>query len=802
MPSARLRPMGAGNRANIARRAAIRIRNYSKLIIEEVKKIDLVLKQDESLESGKPKKFEVGDSFDKIIMMVGQSNSEIGNNFQGRDENIKVAITDLSELCEVKKQNINDFIANPADNLQNLFLRANNFQREADELFWKDINQATYPKYRKASELDIAPEDMGVSHIIYPKLGRAATTTNSIIFIRKTSKGSVLPFEQATAVGKKLPTKGKSSNSYFTSGTIPFFASLSKKVEDWCKEQNNLVEITTTSKKDGVTPKYAYIPKLVALDSEKIRKDGQLLSGITSDALGNLLVKIDDSLEGNKTKTTTLYYLRKVKFQDVAKCNDKPVAKPNFIKDEKDECYQVFISKEHIYTSKAFDAIINKYFTEEREEDGKKIRRKTPLGEKLIYDSKLSFAGEDIDSQDLKDLKENYAKFLWEHYWYVKMKPDTGGDSPLTRFAPLEVYQSMTFYPVNVLALYTRGRISDLNKDTQRAKEGSGTGDKQYFEIVADYDVFMIAPSIERIINQMTIEQGEINADKRYFRKYCEDASLTSYKNQFIPVADKDRARHGIASVFEKVEVRRAINVHMGINAVQHGTEIANVFHISDIQEPVMMFRPGVQDISSELFFLDLKLLFKLCNPNQTAQIFPNYRPGKLKDDGSFDPNYLVDIFIPECQNIASAYILLFNLNWGTEYYFNKTLPTDCDTEAKKREYFDRQRLYFEDIIRDIEGDVLGDTRTEFNEIFNDYANAPIPVKAFSLFLFQNYRLVSITGQFGRRRPIVNERPSNLFYITKILFWGYYYEAIYNENVGFAPKVGIKPDDIAKVRHN
>lgn len=798
-PAVRLRPMAASSE-NAARRAALKIKNKAQVIVDQVKMIKT------TLESNLENKIQsIQGSLDIILIDLDRDISAPGVN---DNPDLRGSGQRLLELTNQIRGNINDFIADPNQRLGELFRRANILQVNAFKHSWEDSKVTTHPIYRRATEQEIAPEDMGVSHIIYPRLGRAAAVTNSVIFIRKTSKGSVLPFEQATAVGKKLPTKGKSSNSYFTAGTIPFFASLSKKVENWCKEQNNLVEITTSTKRDGVTPKYGYISKLIELESDKIKKEGQFLNGVTEQTNGDLVVEIEDSLEGNETKITTYYYLKKVRFNQVNRLNGQPISKPSFIRNDTDECYQVYIAKKSIYTSKAFNAIIDKFFMEEVDGDEGKVRRKTTLGNTLTYNSELSFEGREPNSNDLRDLTGDYVSYLWEHYWYVKMSPDGGTNSPLTRFAPPEEFTiggiQEPYYPVNVLALYTRGKMSDLNKvdQTEREQAARDNNLKQYFEIVADYDVFMIAPNVESIINQMTIEGGEMSIDERFFRRYTEDESLAPYMQRYIPQADRDRARHGITSNFEKIEVRRAINVNMGINSVQHGTEIANVFHISDIQEPVMMFRPGANDLTKDLFFLDLKLLFKICNPNQTNQIFPSYRPGKPKGV-LFDPNYNVDIFIPEGQNIASDFILLFNLNWGTEYYFRKTMPTDCTTVEQKEAYIENQDEYFKAIIREIETHVLGNTQTQFNELFESYLGAPIPVKAFSLFLYQNYRLLAGTRRFIRSGTQVEvQRPPELRFITKLLFWGYYYNAIYNENVRFAPLVGIGTEDIAEVKYN
>lgn len=52
--------------------------------------------------------------------------------------------------------------------------------------------------------------EMGITRNMYQTLQRVAAANHCVIMVRKTNIGSVMPFANRTAVGKKLATKGKS----------------------------------------------------------------------------------------------------------------------------------------------------------------------------------------------------------------------------------------------------------------------------------------------------------------------------------------------------------------------------------------------------------------------------------------------------------------------------------------------------------------------------------------------------------------------------------------------------------------
>ncbi|NJN83811.1 MAG: hypothetical protein HC802_17080 [Caldilineaceae bacterium] len=357
----------------------------------------------------------------------------------------------------------------------------------------------TYTCHPPAFPVD--PVAMGVDDAIYGRVVVAAERTQSLIFIRKTSEGSVLPFSARTAVGKKLPTKGKSSNAYFTRGNIPFFASLSKKVVDWQYEQHTLIGVTTALKtnqpEDEDEPRvyrYAYIPKLIAVGDARIaERDGARPKGVTVVGGNDLLVVVDaDDFGGRRTSAT--YYLRYTQFSTVNQRHNSQIARPSFVTDDDAPCYQVFIARKSIYTQQAFEAIkaaIAKARTVQPTPTWLNEGLRNLALEGLPYQPKTSPTGRDFSSQEFRLLSGDNAAFVWEHYWHVQEAADNGA-SPLVQFAEPTELVGATFYPVNVLALLTKGKP---NASTP-SQTDNPPAEKKYYEVVADYDVFMIAPHL------------------------------------------------------------------------------------------------------------------------------------------------------------------------------------------------------------------------------------------------------------------------------------------------------------------
>jgi hypothetical protein len=677
---------------------------------------------------------------------------------------------------------------------------------------------------------------MGVNEAIYGRVVQAAERTNSLIFIRKTSEGSVLPFAQQTGVGKKLPTKGKSSNAHFTSGNIPFFASLSKKVVNWAYEQQTLIGVTTATKTNQPTlSRYAYIPKLIGLDDERVAvAHGARPPGVT-EVGADLLVEIASDSLGGRTQAAT-YYLRRTTFGEATSSYANPIAHPSFVSEDNTPCYQVFIARTSIYTHQAFEAIKAAITTAVNAPSSDQTRPKwltDDIRSGLAADSgqwvaRLSpkYQVFDANAPDFRALKGINAQYVWEHYWYVQVG---GGSqpSPLERFATPTTFavdrHQEIFYPVNVLALLTKGMPREEGVTAQR--------EKKLYEVVADYDVFMIAPHVDLLRNTLMSDGGQSSSSSlpsvptgraSIVGQAPGDQGLrldmVAFRNRFIPTADTGRARYGIASSYEIKEVRRAINSAMAINAVQHGTEVANVFHISDIQEPVMMFAPGARSTASDLFFLNLDLLFRLFKPDSTGLTIEGYRPGKEMQGGRYDPDYEVNITIPADHPLRS-HAFLFNLNWGTDYYIDRTMPAGLsDPAAYRRE----QTAAFEALASRLQDDVFrrpvdGGTidehgrhdfnstdqfittvPDEFNRLFSGYRDAPVPIRTFMLFLYQHCEIMEkarpLIRLSGGRDPLED-------LAVKLLFWGYYYRAVYDQCEGFARWVHAE-NYVDEVRRN
>jgi hypothetical protein len=692
-------------------------------------------------------------------------------------------------------------------------------------------------RYKKAEQgVEIDPLEMGINQRIFQKLVKAANKKNCVIMIRKTNKGSVIYFDTGTGTGKKLPTKGKSSESYFTNGSIPFFADMAKKVGNWYYEQTNLIDITSiqiTAKDDrGASPKYSYIPKLVALDDPLLdTKDGSAIT--VSNSSGKIVTVRRDKLGGTIKEVT--YYLKKVIFRDVNSVNGQKIKAPHFLKGNTPEsennelnsedifdaceCYQVFILKSDL-DAISVGVIMEGHYVRELGTDT------IPVGEVTEEQSTESPPSQDIF---------NRANF-WDKLWKNR-KVDEGSlgskilnASPLKDFADIEIFDGKEYYAVKVLALLTQGTVE---KKTSKKP-------KMYFEVVADYDNFMIAPSIDLLFDTSTVGNSEnIDVAENNLQEQVSGGDRQSHgmsegivanfkarlkqakalpqlenkywsnwniESNYIPKSDSGAAHYGIYSEYEK-DVRKEMNKQMGIKAVQHGCEVANLFFTSDIFEPLILILPSKNtNIGKQLFFVDLKILFSLLRISNTNY---DYKSSvKISKDQTWDISYA----LPGGFSIANEFAFIFNLNWGgTDYYFQKTLPggTGFDEAkiAKQRE-FKELIEWLEDYVFSF-GGTHSIEKSEFVKVFNGvYKEDTFPIKALKLFLYQNYKLIADYKKLYHSGALsvfakitkVDYRMFHYKFIKKLMYMSEYYIAVHHSADEFAELVHIGVDEVAEVK--
>ncbi len=629
---------------------------------------------------------------------------------------------------------------------------------------------------------------MGISPKLFKSLVAAANEKNCVIMIRKTNKGSVTYFDTETGVGKKLPTKGKSSEAYFTNGSIPFFADMAKKVGNWFYEQTNLIEVTTINinEKEGrpTAPKYTYIPKLVALNDELLTPIANKVDVEEIPSGGKKVTVHQDKLGGTSQKVS--YYLKKVKFTDVKTINGQDTRLPWFLENDTDECYQVYIFKADIEKLSIGNISAAQYIGEVP----------TSVSETNKFD------------------RSNFWSTLWKNRKVENsnLGKIAGTNSPLDTFGATITIESEAYYAVNVLALLTQGKAIDK----EGSKSASNTP-KMYFEVVADYDNFMIAPNLkmhfidpflqERQTPRTIGRQPKMNRDKLLMNlDKLWDTTSWKIQDNFIPKSDTGIAHYGIYSEYEK-EVRKEMNQQIGVKAVQHGCEVANLFFTSDIFEPLILILPSKNaDITKQLFFIDLKMLFRLIKVNTTDR--------RIEETISVsrDTQWSIKYTIHSGFSLGNQFAFIFNLNWGgTDFYYNKTKPGDKTIEVWKRE----KENEFNNLIQWLESYVINDielaendhsvqarTDHDFYKIFTEYSTKQFPIKALSLFLYELYKTVctfdahEVASVFGIRR-----RVTHYSFIKELMYMSEYYMAVYTSADQFASIVHITdPTEISAVK--
>ena len=504
-----------------------------------------------------------------------------------------------------------------------------------------------YPNLKLSQAQGVAPENFGVNKELFNRLVKAAKENRSVIMIRKTNTGSVIPLAKMSATGKKLATKGKSSESLFTRGSITFLAKMAKKSDNVYLEQYVLIDILGQStKKEKDMKKYAYIPKLVSLNMDDWPfKTTEAAATVLSPVPGSadLFVVAQKAFVNSERKGTPemeksaedVYLLKKIKAADALTVTNGgksfEIRAPWFIDPEKvgeAECYQLYIREDLI------DEIIDVDKT------------KTPENKKLIDEAVKKIQHEPgkqafTEAELLKTMVDHAA--LYAPYLQV-----AGG--------PFE-YKNKKYREVRVLSIATHNNPEDKLKQTILPEAVK----KVYFEIVADYDLFMIAPHFTQYFEGAEeLDQTPIDAKSYEVYWWSGISDEIIQRSYFVP---KFSTTHGIASMRDLI-VRESINAELCDKAVQHGAEVNNLFFISDFFEPLIFVSPAAADISKDLFFLSPKLFFELQSAAQKGRKYEVKEADEpwMKDLLGTQKSATVEL---PAMAIQSEFLFLYNFMWA-----------------------------------------------------------------------------------------------------------------------------------------
>ncbi|RMD98226.1 MAG: hypothetical protein D6816_16510 [Bacteroidetes bacterium] len=613
-------------------------------------------------------------------------------------------------------------------------------------------------------------QEMGITRGMYERLQRVAAENNCVIMIRKTNKGSVMPFDKRTAVGKKLATKGKSSAAFFTKGNITFLAEMAKKLEpkNWFKEQCTLIDVMGEMKQqqsqlpplqpgrgNAVTqntgnqpaasslPKYRYVPKLITEEFVKGLKDEpgvtfELTRPQDHEALAaEYTVTIDKDIIAGKPMPVK-YKLVRHSWTDINKEFDNRLVPPN---NTDTHFYKVYVEMgtSSAPTPDSFPFIRAAFVTDP---------------EQITIERILNEVRNRLTDNQRDSLTDNQTKFL-----------DAGAPQHPT---------DPGYREVRVLALltkaWTKQRNSGRSLPSVPKKRGfavqQNTGSQpdtssrrfqktdqyKYFQVVADYDIFMIAPKISKI--EEDEQKGLVMEINGYRYGVLPKVGSELYEER----KGKKGNPYGLLSEFE-IHVRNEINKALGTKVAQHGAEVANLFYTSDISDPVIAIYPnsitiqgkqipcpkftgnGDQVSRGPCFFMSLKMMIEMMGGSSVD----NRSVTEDELNGTYPSNLGIKYSVDSI-NYTAFYGMLFNLNWGTEaYYAFNSINRRKDIEAHERSINQTLETFLGE--RDI---------PRINQWFSaEYAHLPISLKGFLVFLYVGWR--RFTHRYNMRRVISRE---------------------------------------------
>lgn len=633
--------------------------------------------------------------------------------------------------------------------------------------------------------------DIGITFEMYKKLQKVCAEHHCIIMIRKTNKGSVLPFEQGIAVGKKLATKGKSSNAHFTKGNIAFLAQLAKSLDskEWLKQQATLIGVLEERASNGTDPKYAYIPKLLTGDQVRELLD---IEGVKSaEAFENekktiTVGVLNDDVSGNSIPL--VYKLVNTSWEEL----NRPQAefKDKLIKPGEGDLYRVYVKIPIAQPFPLFFRYEKVTDITEVEEDDLKP------GHNIVQENGITI----VQKDGKKTFRFSFNQVMAKELWKLKkgFPADTTTEGLLAKCAPkLSPDGPLSSYrEVRVLALFTHGGKSEQAGGASGQTAQGASQNKKFFEVVADYDLFMVSPDLSSgafkfsendITYPTTIKEKVVSStgEKIGEREVEKELSLlpkAGSKRIMEGGKEKNINPYGLLSDYEMF-IRKEVNRALDIKVAQHGIETCNLFYTSDIADPVLVIFPDIEMNKPQIvqsaaiqgrpssastarilrpvinydfrrdentvstgpcFFASFQMLFEMMTSlaGRIHRVVPD--TAELNKTFGIDPRYTVqeagDLF-------TNKYPMIFNLNWGTADYkkFHKI-------DDQKQNEINARVL---PRIAPLTGELNGRFGALFaNRNFN-IVTKPLSLQALYLYLYQSHTIMSAYPRFldpGRNR--------------------------------------------------
>ena len=535
----------------------------------------------------------------------------------------------------------------------------------------------------------------GIVKSMYTTLSQLAAKEKCLIFIRKTNPGSVLGLYKKFAIGKKLTTKGKSSEAYFTGGTIPFLARFQKKkilnTGDIKMTFDGIVVSASNKKRkeliDWVSPMFKLMDNKIigerlytkfvdtnnaaakkvtlatSIDTIKNeiktkhiqKQDASNFTGIEqidTEATGNAIAAyVTDELllpliNGNVVNdydgfiqflAEYIAWGRFAKLQDdLIKMLEIPPVPPNPIDGNK-----LYYTYTKVYYPAGHILNIRKGSPKHRHQ----MTFNNNFRDLDVYDDTIEGIKQEVnyklpDSQ-FKDIK------LQDHY---QIHPVFGTDKKIQlvkikkeniiRADEDDRYWKHNIPNTHINRMDIRKKYAPIDNEGYIQVKSLSILDiesKQWMIIVADYDLFALCPKMRLLKERFSVEN---NLD------------------DFIP---KAQGILGVLSEWEK-ETKEKINIEIGIDAVQHGTEINNLFNVSPLEEPLIFIQQSSQYPNCR-FWLNTDSYLNLSNCKRPI----NENASKItKEIGFLDEAVTLKLSANDSIFLTLDFVYPFNLIWGT----------------------------------------------------------------------------------------------------------------------------------------
>ncbi len=353
------------------------------------------------------------------------------------------------------------------------------------------------------------------------------------VFIRQTNKGAINGFHHKYAVGKPLAAKAKSSNSPFATANLAVPAALAKNFDG---REETLIDIQkkvsgTLAEKDLGFAKvnkyffFHYEPTKLSLEQQF----GKSVLNVRKYAKLKLSVNGKSGDYHAITCTTEdRHYVNSLR------ANEYLI--PRITKNE---------------------GILKVHYLLIKHEKGDKSKRTKDVQEARIFEMFQESVGPFQESH--VSLYQVYIAFENEGLWK--------GDQPESFIELNSGEMKLNFYPLHILA-----------------EEWASNNQTSYYEMVADYDLFAVCPTL----NKLKKSQWPVYLPQRNLKNYAINGTTLEAAD---PIYDPPKPGLGFISPLEN-EIRKLINRVFELPVARHGCETLNLHYTSkreDVDSLIMI---------------------------------------------------------------------------------------------------------------------------------------------------------------------------------------------------------------------